>query len=543
MKKLTLLLLLVLTCSSLFAQQPPPPTLQPGESYTNLYSVSYDYQTNGSVRYIVQDPTNASKYCAILMAQQDSNSAAGVERYIYYAYTEDNGNTWTPDVINTTASWGFPDMSLRNGIPIVAAHRFNTGTTVYQDLFFGAFGFAEISGLPPGSNWPHLTSSTNGNITVIGSPNDMVFLGQYTTYNGSSWSPLTTLPLVGGPSGNFCIASGSNGSVAIAGTNYINDGYMYLYRSSDNGITFDNGSLIFDFMLVGSDTIYPNLVGGFECVYVNNDPHVIFTAYNVTATVFPNAFTTEFKSPKLLHWAPGMGVSEVAGRSSIPGLADTITTGLMAPVCQPSVGITAGGKMICTFTAFLRGNTQVVDDGSVLNAGEIMYTVSTNNGTSWSTPVNITNTPNVEEKHSCVPAKMNSDSLKAFYLRDLKAGGWVNNAPWGKAPVYGIFNKRNTVGINQISSEIKSYELNQNYPNPFNPSSIIKFSISKSDHTSLIVYDNNGREVTRLLSQKLNAGSYEYDFNAGRYGLSSGVYYYKLISGSFSETKKMLLVK
>ncbi|MBV6480179.1 MAG: hypothetical protein HGGPFJEG_03031 [Ignavibacteria bacterium] len=543
MKKLITVVLLIFMFNSISAQQPPPPPLKPGEIYTNLYSVSYDYQTNGSVRYIVQDPTNASKYCAILMAQQDSNTAAGAERYIYYAYSEDNGNTWTTDVLNTTANWGFPDMSLRNGIPVIAMHRFNTGSSVYQDLFFGAFGFAEIAGLPTGSNWPKLTSSSNGNVTVIGSPNDNVFLGQYTTYNGSSWTPLATLPLIGGPSGNFSAASGANGLVSIFGTNYINDGYLYVYNSSDNGITFDNGSLVFDFSIAGSDTIFPSIVGGLQAVYVNTTPHLIFTAYNVSANVFPNANTIQYISPKLLHWAPGMGISEVAGKFNIPNLTDTITTALMAPVGQPSVGITASGKMICTFTAFLRGNTQTVDDGTVLNTGEIFYTISTNNGATWSSPVNITNTPGIEEKHSSIPEKSNSDSLKAYYLRDMKAGGWVNVATWGKAPVYGIFNKRNTIGINQISSEINSYELNQNYPNPFNPVTIIKFSISKSEHTSLIIYDNNGKEITKLISQKLNAGTYEYDFNAGKYGLSSGVYYYKLISGNFSETRKMILVK
>lgn len=543
MKKLFLLLIIAVMNCSLKAQQPPPPPLQSGEVYTNLYSVSYDYQTNGSVRYIVQDPTNASKYCAILMAQQDSNSAVGAQRYIYYAYTEDNGNTWSPDVLNTAFNWGFPDMTLRNGIPLIAMHRFNTGSSVFQDLSFGAFGFTEITGLPPGSNWPKVTSSSNGNITVIGSPNDNVFLGNYTTYNGSSWTPLTVLPLIGGPSGNFSACSGTNGNVAIFGTNYINDGYMYVYRSSNNGIDFDNGSLVFDFMLSGSDTIYPSIVGGLQGLFINDVPHLIFTAYNISSNTFPNANTIEYIKPKLLHWSPGMGISEVASKTNIPRLTDTITTALMAPVGQPSIGLTASGKLICTFTAFLYGNTQTVDDGSVLNAGEIFYTVSTNNGSTWSTPVNITNTPNIEEKHSSIPEKTNSDSLKAYYLRDMKAGGWVNVASWGKAPVYGIFNKRSTTGINQISSEVKSYELYQNYPNPFNPSTIIKFNVSKQAQTSLKIFDNNGKVVADLLDKNLSPGTYEYEFNAGRYGLSSGVYYYKLVTGSFSQTKKMMMIK
>jgi hypothetical protein len=67
------------------AQVPPNPTLQTGETWTNLYSNSYDYQTNGSVRYFVQDLSNPMNLCAIIMAQQDSSTAAGTERYIYYS--------------------------------------------------------------------------------------------------------------------------------------------------------------------------------------------------------------------------------------------------------------------------------------------------------------------------------------------------------------------------------------------------------------------------------------------------------------------------
>lgn len=544
MKKFILLIILFCTFKYSSAQEPPPPPLQPGEKYTNLYSVSYDYQTNGSVRYTVQDPSNPSKLCAIIMSQQDSNAAVGVGRYIYYAYSEDNGNTWATDVLNNSFNWGFPDMSVRNGSPIIAAHRFNTGTTVFQDLFFGAFGFAEIPGLPAGTNWPHLSGTANGNIVTVGAPNDNIFTGQYTTFNGTSWSPLVTLPLVGGPSGNFSVASSANGTVGIFGTNYINDGYLNWYKSTNNGESFDNGSLIFDYQLIGSDTIFPNVTGGFQAVFVNNEPHLVFTAYNISANTFPTPNTLEYIKPKILHWSPATGVTDLAGKFNIPNLADTITTALLAPVGQPSIAATASGKLICTFTAFLRNNTQVVDDGSRLNTGEIFYSVSTNNGANWSTPVNITNTPGIEEKHSSMPEKLTSDSLKVYYLRDMKAGGWVNIPAWGKAPVYGIFNKRNiTVGINQISSEVKSFKLNQNYPNPFNPTTMIRFDIPKSEFTTLIIYDNNGREISKPVNQKLNAGSYEFNFAADKFNLSSGVYYYKLVSGNYSGTKKMILIK
>jgi photosystem II stability/assembly factor-like uncharacterized protein len=98
------------------------------------------------------------------------------------------------------------------------------------------------------------------------------------------------------------------------------------------------------------------------------------------------------------------------------------------------------------------------------------------------------------------------------------------------------------VGINPISSQVPNeYSLKQNYPNPFNPSTTIKFSIPKQGFVKLAVFDALGREVSILVNENLNAGNYEIDFNADN--LTSGAYFYKLSSGDFVETKKMILVK
>ncbi|MCX6164515.1 MAG: T9SS type A sorting domain-containing protein [Ignavibacteriae bacterium] len=102
----------------------------------------------------------------------------------------------------------------------------------------------------------------------------------------------------------------------------------------------------------------------------------------------------------------------------------------------------------------------------------------------------------------------------------------------------------NHIGINQISSVVKEYDLKQNYPNPFNPSTSIEFSLQKNSDVNLIIYDMQGREVARLLNNtKLSQGSYKYDFNSNEFNLSSGVYFYKLVTGDFISTKKMLLIK
>ncbi len=92
------------------------------------------------------------------------------------------------------------------------------------------------------------------------------------------------------------------------------------------------------------------------------------------------------------------------------------------------------------------------------------------------------------------------------------------------------------------SSEISnSYDLKQNYPNPFNPSTTISFSIPKSDFVSLKIFDATGKEVANLLNRILVQGSYDVNFDGTN--LTSGVYFYKLITGDFVSTKKMMLVK
>jgi hypothetical protein len=98
------------------------------------------------------------------------------------------------------------------------------------------------------------------------------------------------------------------------------------------------------------------------------------------------------------------------------------------------------------------------------------------------------------------------------------------------------------VGINQISSEVpQNFSLSQNYPNPFNPTTQIEFKIANSGYVKLAVFDALGREVETLVNQELSPGTYQADFDGSN--LPSGAYYYKLESGAFTETKKMVLIK
>ncbi|MBS1513819.1 MAG: T9SS type A sorting domain-containing protein [Bacteroidetes bacterium] len=96
--------------------------------------------------------------------------------------------------------------------------------------------------------------------------------------------------------------------------------------------------------------------------------------------------------------------------------------------------------------------------------------------------------------------------------------------------------------VRQSSNEFaNSFSLSQNYPNPFNPATVISYRLPVAGSVSLIVYDALGNEVETLVNEKQNSGSYSVDFNAA--SLPSGIYFYKLVTEKFSETRKMVLVK
>lgn len=99
-----------------------------------------------------------------------------------------------------------------------------------------------------------------------------------------------------------------------------------------------------------------------------------------------------------------------------------------------------------------------------------------------------------------------------------------------------------SVGVNLITSELPgSYLLLQNYPNPFNPVTRITYQITNTGRVSLKIFDIRGNELEELVNETHYPGTYSVDWEASAY--SSGVYFYRLVSGNFSQSRKMNLVK
>jgi subtilisin-like proprotein convertase family protein len=100
----------------------------------------------------------------------------------------------------------------------------------------------------------------------------------------------------------------------------------------------------------------------------------------------------------------------------------------------------------------------------------------------------------------------------------------------------------NVVSAEPIAGSVpRRFELYQNYPNPFNPVTRIRFDLPKDGSVQVRIFDMLGRDVVLLTDQFYKAGSYTIDFDASN--LSTGTYFYKIETGDFTDTKKMILLK
>ena len=162
-----------------------------------------------------------------------------------------------------------------------------------------------------------------------------------------------------------------------------------------------------------------------------------------------------------------------------------------------------------------------------------MYLTSKYAGVKWGNDVQLTN--------NASSSNVSSIAVSGTYLhtifRDTRNGNTEICYKQYKGSVYA-----SPFGESQIDPELpKSYSLSQNYPNPFNPVTKISFDVPKQSFVMLKIYDLMGREVKTLVNEMKSPGYYSIDFNGTE--ISSGVYFYRLQSGEFTDIKRMTLLK
>jgi Secretion system C-terminal sorting domain len=228
---------------------------------------------------------------------------------------------------------------------------------------------------------------------------------------------------------------------------------------------------------------------------------------------------------------------------------------------QSNITIDAGAALTVESGADICANSKTIN-GTVSGGGTwcsssplpvelISFTVISANDQvilNWQTASEVNNYGyNVERKPETgdwtkigfVKGNGNSNSPKKYSYIDVDALAGKVSYRLKQIDLDGRFEYSNVVAVLVAAPAL--FSVKQNFPNPFNPTTTINYQIPATAHVSLKVYDMLGREVATLVNEQMSAGNYQATFNGSN--LSSGVYLYQLRSGSFVETKKLVLLK
>jgi photosystem II stability/assembly factor-like uncharacterized protein len=221
-----------------------------------------------------------------------------------------------------------------------------------------------------------------------------------------------------------------------------------------------------------------------------------------------------FTSSAAFHDNKQIGVA--ATSTSFPSIARSTNGG----TSWSQISLGGSGTTTNSALKWISGTNTVFYLGQI--AASTAFYMSTNSGLNWTV--------------------MTAPGMNYFHFDFVRVGTTVT----GYATTVGGTIAKVTQTVTLISPENNivpvDYALNQNYPNPFNPSTTISFSIPKSEFVTLKVYNSAGKEVATIVNEILRAGNYKEVFNAPK-DLTSGVYFYKITAGNFTETKKFMLIK
>jgi hypothetical protein len=233
---------------------------------------------------------------------------------------------------------------------------------------------------------------------------------------------------------------------------------------------------------------------------------------------------------------------------------------VMTPICRPTIGRSTGAlNTDALFAAFTANTDQFYGDTNATanNYYAGWFTYSVDSGQTWTAPVKFTPDESPMRDWRYISMSQNNavvdDSMCTVHMvvtADTIPGSTVNTTD----PNYPVAVSAEFVGVNTTVTipqvppngikdvkNVFTFNLAQNYPNPFNPTTKISYTIPERNNVSLKIYDMLGREVATLVNTTKEAGNYEVNFNASN--LASGLYIYKIQAGSFTQSKKMLLLK
>lgn len=524
---LLLFALLTFTTATIFAQLPGDTV-----GYTQ-----YNYQTNGSTGNRIAVDNAGGVHFAWMWGE------IGFTRRVYYSYLSPNGN-WAWPRAGSEVSYrnqsGYCQIDATADDRAMIGYHCSESLLVAIDAYvgLGIFDYFRPSLNLISLRWPYLTISLDGNIHAIGSAGSQGSNDFFYARSGNGGLTWTAPALVAQASllSPMIASSPVSNKAAIVFNRYIdsdvtqNDVY---YIESSDGLNWDFDGGRVNITGYGGDT---DSIGAYSDLDANYD-------YNDNLHIIWNAHWPSGDRVFLFHYDPLSGTIHEIALLDMPEL-DTCEFRYNLAINKMSIATdSSSGDLFAVYTRF---DTSDCSRDGFAN-GEIYLQRSSDQGTNWTTPQNITNsrTPDCYDgfcASDIAPSVADkvTDYLHIFYLRETHCN-WQNDPVCdGNVMLYYPYNIRET-SLDGGEPSPRQFTLAPNYPNPFNAQTEIKFSLEKSSFVNLTIYDITGRKAAVLADGWYAAGSHTLNWDAS--GMSSGMYYYRLTTTSGSEIRKMMLLK
>ena len=426
-----------------------------------------------------------------------------------------------------------------------------------QYVFCSSYQFGLFRSSDSGNNWAqvgipgtHITSIielTNGTLFAGAAQNWYPYEGQLyqSTNEGISWSNIRGRIPWTPTDNNMNLSSASNDII------FLSNGEFGVFRSTDLGQTWtrnNNGISQFDWVYSTIVTNNGNILAATNTgCYISTDNglswnHSSMTNYFEDFYINPNGIIYTCSSP-IRKSTDNAVIWETLGTTGLTADVTSLSTNSSGNIFAgtednvPPPYTARGGIFLSTDNGMTwehksvglphNGDNYVDINKIIITPADKIYAAtnvgiyySTNNGESWSS--------------------MNSGLIvNDIYTLFIDSQGFLLAGSAGN----GIYKSINSVldSSEDENNTPNKFFLYQNYPNPFNPSTKIKYSIPHSSFVTLKVYDLLGKEVAILVNEEKPVGYYEIEFNGNN--LSSGIYFYSMETGNFSDTKKLILIK
>ncbi len=495
-------------------------------------------QNEMSVKISKKDPNR------VVAAWRDFRQGADpvTRRRVGYSYSTDGGTTWAASqLLDSTLLPGLPrnsdpavceDTSGFFYINVIALTNTNSNGTlaVYKSTDGGVtFPIAVIVAQSGSEDKEYIctdwtpNSPFRNNLYISWTRFSSVTGIKLTrsTNAGLNWTaPVSISDITSGLQGSdICV--GKNGEVYVCwldGNGAIDDSIKF-DKSTDGGLTFGvdktvGGGVGPTIPITTSGVTFPSIATDISGGPNNGNIYVTWSdARNGDPDIFLSRSTNGGN-----NWSPAVRVNN-----------DAVGNGKLQ--CWPWIAVNDSGKIAINFVD--SRNTSV-------NTTFEMYLAKSSDGglTFTNTLLSTAQSPSANQNS----AVRFGDYIGVDYWKNRITPLWTDERAGG-FDTEGYTSVINTlVNVIPISTSVPDkFELKQNYPNPFNPSTSIEFALPVKGLVSIKVYDMLGKEVAQLVNEVVDAGSHKVIWNASN--LSSGVYVYKITTGSFEATKKMTLVK